>query len=109
MRLTLLVGGLMVAATAAIVVVISLRVNAFAKENAIAYAMETARANGAQVKNALENALDQAATLSRVFEAASVVENRRHLPPAGELDPAVLHRAQPRHLRRVRGLRAQRL
>ncbi len=75
MRLTLLISALMAAATAAMVGVISLRVNAFAKENAIAYATETARARGAQVQNVLENALDQAATLSRVFEAASVMDN----------------------------------
>ena len=69
-RLALLVSGCVALAIAAIVALISLRVNAFAKENAVDYAMETARAQGAQVQNVLENALDQAVTLSRVFEAA---------------------------------------
>jgi methyl-accepting chemotaxis protein len=74
-RLSLFVTGLTIAAVAAMVAVIGLRVNAFAKDNAIAYAMETAKAKGGTVQNVLENALDQAKALSKVFEAASVVAN----------------------------------
>jgi methyl-accepting chemotaxis protein len=50
-------------------------VNSFARDNAIQFAMETAKAKGGVVQNILDNALDQAVSLSRVFEAASVVTN----------------------------------
>jgi methyl-accepting chemotaxis protein len=75
LRLTLLISALTVASVAAMVAVIGSRVNSFAKEAAISLAMETAKSRGAAVRNTLENALDQAVSLSRVFEAASVVTN----------------------------------
>ena len=74
-RLSLLVTGLTIAAIAAMVAVIGIRVNSFAKDNAIQFATETARAKGGVVQNILDNALDQAVSLSKVFEAASVVAN----------------------------------
>jgi methyl-accepting chemotaxis protein len=74
-RLSLLVTGLSIAAVAAMVAVIGVRVNSFAKDSAIQFAIETARTRGGIVQNALENGLDQAVSLSRVFEAASVVAN----------------------------------
>ncbi len=75
LRLTLLVGALTVGTVAAMLAVIGTRVDGFAKDAAISLAMETAKSRGAAVQNVLENALDQAVTLSRVFEAASVVTN----------------------------------
>jgi len=74
-RLSLLVTGLTIAAIAAMVAVIGIQVNMFAKDNAIQFAMETAKSKGAAAQNILENALDQAVSLSKVFEAASVVAN----------------------------------
>src|SRR5271157_3184643 len=74
-RLSLLVTGLAIAAIAAMVAVIGVRVSSFAKDSAIQFAMESARAKGGAVQNILDNALDQAVSLSRVFEAASVVAN----------------------------------
>jgi methyl-accepting chemotaxis protein len=74
-RLTLLISGLTTAAVAAMVIVIAVSVNNFAKDGAISYARETARARGAMIQNVLESALNQAVTLSRVFEAASNVAN----------------------------------
>ena len=76
-RLTLFTSALTIVSIAAMVAAIALRVNSFAKDSAISYAMETARSRGAEVRNILENALDQAVTLSRVFEAGSVVGNAR--------------------------------
>ncbi|HET6450301.1 MAG TPA: methyl-accepting chemotaxis protein [Spirochaetia bacterium] len=69
MRLTLLISGCVALSIAGIVALISFRVNAFTKDNAVAYARETAQAQGAAVQNVLENALDQAVALARVFEA----------------------------------------
>ncbi len=75
LRLTLFTTVLTIAAVAAMVTVIALRVNTFAKDAAISYAMETSRSRGGEVQNILEDALGQAVTLSRVVEAASVVTN----------------------------------
>ena len=74
-RLTFFVSALVIVCVGAMVAVIALRVNGFAKEAAISYAMQTAKSQGRTVQNILENALDQAVSLSRVFEAASVVSN----------------------------------
>ena len=74
-RLSLMVMGLTAAAVIAMVAAIALRVNRFARQNAIEIATETASARGTAVKNTLENALDEAKSLSKVFEAAGVVAN----------------------------------
>jgi methyl-accepting chemotaxis protein len=74
-RLSLMVVALTVAAVVAVVAVIALRVNSFARQNAVEIALQTASARGNAVKNNLENALGEARSLAKIFEAASVVEN----------------------------------
>ena len=74
-RLSLLITGVTIVAIGAMVTGIALRVGSFARQNAIEIATQTASARGTEVKNNLENALDEARSLSKVFEAASVVAN----------------------------------
>jgi methyl-accepting chemotaxis protein len=74
-RLSLMVMALTLAAVVAMVAVIALRVNGFAQLDAIVIATQTASAKGAAVRNTLENALGEAKSLSKIFEAAGVVEN----------------------------------
>ena len=74
-RLSLMVMALTAAAVIAMVAAIALRVNGFARQNAIEIATQTASARGTAVKNTLENALDEAKGLSKIFEAAGVVAN----------------------------------
>jgi methyl-accepting chemotaxis protein len=74
-RLSLLITGVTIVAVGAMVTGIALRVGSFARQNAIEIATQTANARGTEVKNNLENALDEARSLAKVFEGASVVEN----------------------------------
>ncbi len=74
-RLSLLITGVTIVAVGAMVTGIALRVGSFARQNAIEIATQTASARGTEVKNALENALDEARSLAKVFEGASVVAN----------------------------------
>jgi methyl-accepting chemotaxis protein len=74
-RLSLLITGVTIVAVGAMVTGIALRVGSFARQNAIEIATQTASARGTEVKNNLENALDEARSLSKVFEGASVMAN----------------------------------
>lgn len=71
-RLSLMVMALTVAAVIVMVTVIALRVNDFARSNAVAIATQTARARGTAVQNELERALGEARSLAKLFEASSV-------------------------------------
>jgi methyl-accepting chemotaxis protein len=74
-RLTLLIAGFTIAAIAAMVIAIAVRVSTFARQDAIKIATETASASGKDVQARLEQALHEARGLAKVFEAASVVAN----------------------------------
>ena len=74
-RLSLLITGATIIAVGAMATGIALRVGSFARQNAIEIATQTASARGTEVKNNLENALDEARSLAKVFEGASVVAN----------------------------------
>jgi methyl-accepting chemotaxis protein len=74
-RLSLMVMALTAAAVIAMVAAIALRVNGFARQNAIEIATQTASARGTAVNNTLENALEEAKSLAKIFEAAGVVAN----------------------------------
>jgi methyl-accepting chemotaxis protein len=74
-RLSLLITGVTIIAVGVMVTGIALRVGSFARQDAIEIATQTASARGNEVKNNLENALDEARSLAKVFEAASVVAN----------------------------------
>ncbi|HYW83511.1 MAG TPA: cache domain-containing protein, partial [Spirochaetia bacterium] len=74
-RLSLLVTGVTIIAVGLMVTGIALQVGSFARQDAIEIAKQTASARGNEVKNNLENALDEARSLAKIFEAASVVAN----------------------------------
>ncbi len=60
---------------AAMIAVIGLRVNSIVREDALKLAAETAGRYGNDVKAHLEEALDEARSLAKVFEAAGALEN----------------------------------
>lgn len=74
-KLTLWMSGLTALVMAAVVVVISVQVNGVARDNAITIARESARYSAADSEAFLENALGEARSLAKVFEAVAVVGN----------------------------------
>jgi methyl-accepting chemotaxis protein len=74
-KLVLTVSALTALAVAVFVIVITIRVVALAQQDAVTIARETAKSNGTQIRAYVEVPLDEATSLGKVFEAASVVTN----------------------------------
>jgi methyl-accepting chemotaxis protein len=74
-KLTVTISLVAVLTVAAMVLLIGMRVNSMARSNALELAGETAARFGNEVKAHLEEALDEARALGKVFEAAGVLGN----------------------------------
>ena len=74
-RLILSLSSVVVLAIAAVVLFIALRVGGLVRQDALRLAAETAGRYGNTVKAQLEEALDEARSLGKIFEAASALDN----------------------------------